>query len=158
MLFSPKSSDCTSSHRAWRNNGQRFNIQHLDSSFSLKQTVFTLSSSSRLHKSSSTSGASVILYTFVPLYVKLQVAPPQKELRTEITFVILYPFVLYFTISSCVVSSEHFLASYCSAWDFLLSRMKCQVCVVLLLQSELLATFLTNKHSLTMFGANVASH
>ena len=76
---------------------QRF---RLDSRFSLNPTVFTMSSSCSLHKSSSASCASVILDPFVPLCVKLQAVSPQKELGTKITFQILDPFVRYFTISS----------------------------------------------------------
>ena len=136
-VYPCESSDCSPPYRDCNNdhidNSQKINFQQLHSSFTPNPTVFTLSSSSRLHKSSATRCTSEIPPSFVSLDVDLQSVAPHKKLRTEVTFKSLDPFVHPFAVSSRIVISEHFLAAHVSAGDLQFSSVQCQVSVVLLL-------------------------
>ena len=124
---------CTERKREHENEKVLHFFKHSIFPFALNTTVFALPGSSRFHKSSTTSCTSVIFYPFVSLRVELEAIPPQKELRTELTFEVLYPLVRCFTITSRVVTSKHFPTSNCSARDLSFTSVQCQVILVLLL-------------------------
>ena len=121
-------------------------------------TVFTLPSTSRFHKCAAACFTTVVFFPQVPLLVNLQVVHPHEQFRTEITFVFLLAFVLRFAIFPRSILPELFPAAFKSTRNLFLPSVQREVLVIVLLQSELGATFLADKHIFLMLRFLVTPH